>query len=391
MRKIASLVAALFVALAGIAQAAPQGADDLGPSAGGISSDNVEFIKNIPLSIDGVGGRVIGDYFYTNDQNKVMIFDISTPEDPQMTGFVPMPQEVLYSREDIDGNGKILVVPNGVIPNPDEQEPSKRIGATYIIDVEDKSNPTVIAQLNGSAQHTMSCILDCKWAYGSDGNIIDLRNPRKPKLMEQKWGDGLPAQSGHDVTEVAPGVILTSTQPIMLLDARKDPLHPKLLASGTNLDFRFIHSNVWPNKGRDKFFLAGGETNNQVRCNERNGAFMTWDASKWRKTKTFTMIDEYRMTNGTYADGSPAVNAVGCSSHWLEAHPSFHNGGLVAAAFFEHGTRLIDVSPKGQIEEIGWFMPHGGSTGATYWITDEILYSVDYTRGIDILRFTGDV
>jgi hypothetical protein len=386
VRKIAYLAAAVSLAVAGVAQAAPQ-TSELGPSAGGIASDNVEFIKNIPLSIDGVGGLVVGKYFYTNDQNKVMIFDISDPIDPQMTGFVPMPQEVLFSREDIDGNGDILVVPNTVIPNPEDQ--SHRIGATYIIDVEDKTNPTVIAQLNGSAQHTMSCILDCKWAYGSDGNIIDLRNPKKPVLMEEKWGDGLPANGGHDVNEIAPGLVLTSTQPIMFLDVRKDPLHPKLLAQGFNLDGRFIHSNDWPNKGTDKFFLAGGERNFQPRCNENNGAFMTWDASKWRRTKTFTMIDEYRMKNGTYADGSPAVNAVGCSSHWLESHPDFHNGGIVAAAFFEHGTRFIDVTPKGKINEVGYFMPHGGSTGASYWITDEIVYSVDYTRGIDILRFTG--
>jgi hypothetical protein len=389
VRKIAYLAAALVLALAGVAQAAPDAVADLGPSAGGISSDNVEFVKNIPLSIDGVGGLVVGDYFYTNDQHKVMIFDITDPLNPQMTGFVPMPQEVLYSREDIDGNGDILVVPNNVVPNPGETETAKAAGATYIIDVEDKSNPTIIAQVNGSEQHTMSCILDCKWAYGSDGNILDLRDPSKPELMEQKWGDGLPVQGGHDVNEVAPGIVLTSSQPMMLLDARKNPLDPKVLASGFNMDGRFMHSNDWPNKGTDKFILAGGETNNQFRCNESNGAFMTWDASKWRKTKTFTMIDEYRVKNGTYADGSPAVNAVGCSSHWLESHPDFHNGGLVAAAFFEHGTRFIDVSPKGKINEVGYFMPHGGSTGAAYWITDEIVYSVDYTRGIDILRFTG--
>ena len=305
-----------------------------------------------------------------------------------MTGFVPMPQEVLYSREDLDGNGDILVVPNTVIPNPQEQGAGKLIGATYIIDVEDKTNPTIIAQLNGSAQHTMSCILDCKWAYGSNGNIIDLRDPTKPKLMEKKWGEGLPAQAGHDVNEVAPGLVLTSTQPTMLLDV-KDPLNPKMLAKGFNVDGRFIHSNDWPRAGKDKFFLAGGETNNQVRCNERNGALMTWDASKWRKTETFTMIDEFRMVNGTYTDGSPAVNAVGCSSHWLEAHPDFKNGGVVAAAFFEHGTRFVNVTRKGQLEEIGWFMPHGGSTGASYWITDEIVYSVDIAHGIDVLRFTG--
>ncbi len=390
MRKIVYAVAALATALGGSAHAAPDATAGLGPSAGGISSDNVEFVKNIPLSIDGVGGLVIGDYFYTNDQHKVMIFDITDPLNPEMTGFVPMPQEVLFSREDIDGNGDILVVPNTVVPNPEERQTNRLAGATYIIDVEDKSNPTVVAKLPASAQHTMSCILDCKWAYGSNGNIIDLRNPRKPKLMEERWGDGLPAQGGHDVNEVAPGLVLTSTQPIMLLDVRKDPLRPKLLATGSNTDGRFIHSNDWPNKGTDKLFLAGGERNFQPRCNENNGAFMTWDASKWRKTKTFTMIDEYRMKNGTYADGSPAVNAVGCSSHWLEAHPDFHDGGLVASAFFEHGTRFIDVSPKGKINEVGYFMPHGGSTGASYWITDEIVYSVDYTRGIDILRFTGN-
>ncbi|MFN2586734.1 MAG: LVIVD repeat-containing protein [Actinomycetota bacterium] len=387
MRKIAYLATALVTALGGGAAVAATDAAELGPSAGGISSENVEFVKNIPLSIDGVGGLVVGDYFYTNDQHKVMIFDITDPVNPELTGYVPMPQEILFSREDIDGNGDILVVPNTVIPNPEDS--TRRVGATYIIDVEDKSNPTIISKLNGSAQHTMSCILDCKWAYGSDGNIIDLRNPRKPKLVERMWGEGLPAQGGHDVNEVAPGLVLTSTQPIMLLDVRKDPRHPKLLATGANEDFRFIHSNDWPNKGTDRLFLAGGERNFQPRCSENNGAFMTWDASKWRKTKTFTMIDEYRMKNGTYTDGSPAVNAVGCSSHWLEAHPDFHNGGIVAAAFFEHGTRFIDVSSKGKINEVGYFMPHGGSTGASYWITDEIVYSVDYTRGIDILRFTG--
>ena len=386
MRKIACLAAVLLMAVAGSAQATPD-TGDLGPSAGGISSDNVEFIQNIPISVDGVGGRLIGKYFYTNDQNKVMIFDVSDPLNPQMTGFVPMPQEVLYSREDLDGNGDILVVPNTVLPNPGESG-TKILGSTYIIDVEDKTNPQIISQVNGSAQHTMSCILNCKWAYGSNGNILDLRDPANPKLVEKKWGEGLPAQAGHDVNEVAPGLVLTSTQPIMLLDVR-NPLKPKMLAKGFNIDGRFIHSNDWPRKGADKFFLAGGETNNQVRCNERNGALMTWDASKWRKTETFTMIDEYRMVNGTYADGSPAVNAVGCSSHWLEAHPDFRNGGVVAAAFFEHGTRFVDVTPKGQLKEVGWFMPHGGSTGASYWITDEIVYSVDYARGIDILRFTG--
>jgi hypothetical protein len=353
-----------------------------GPSSGGLSSDNVEHIRHIPISIDGVGGRVVGKWFYTNDQNKIMIFSLKDPEDPQLTGVVPMPQEWLLSREDIDTNGKIMVIPNtagaGSVP-PDGT------GQLYVIDVEDKTNPQIIGKAPGG-QHTQSCILDCKWAYGSNGNIHDLRNPAKPKLMKEKWGDGMPASGGHDIEEIAPGLVLTATQPMMLLDVRKDPLHPKLLAVGRNEDMRFIHSVRWASPN-DDFIVAGGETNFRARCAENNGAFMTWDASKWKKTHTFHMIDEYRMVNGTYADGNPTVNQGGCSSHWLEPHPDFHNGGIVAVAFFEHGTRFIDVSPKGKIKEVGWFMPWAGSTGAAYWVTKEIVYAVDYNRGIDILRF----
>src|SRR5688500_3625465 len=85
-----------------------------GPSGGGLSSDNVEWVRHVPLAIDGVGGRLIDGWFDANDQNKIMIFDIKNPEDPQMVGFLPMPQEVYLSREDIDGNGELLIVPNTV-------------------------------------------------------------------------------------------------------------------------------------------------------------------------------------------------------------------------------------------------------------------------------------
>ncbi len=34
-------------------------------------------------------------------------------------------------------------------------------------------------------------------------------------------------------------------------------------------------------------------------------------------------------------------------------------------------------------------MPWAGSTSAAYWLTDEIVYSVDYSRGIDILKYNG--
>ncbi len=388
-KKIAFLsgVALLVAALGG----APAGA---GPTTGGLATDNVEHVRHVPIAQNGVGGRLIGKYFYMNDQNKIMIFDVTNPEDPQLTGTVPMPQEWQFSREDIDGNGEILVVPNTASGVNDGTPPSgggatSVANAVYIIDVEDKTNPKIVSKINGPAQHTYSCVLDCRWAWGSEGSIIDLRDPANPKLMEERWGEGLPASSGHDVEEVAPGLVVTATQPIMYLDARKDPLHPKLLAQGGNDDHRYIHGARWPHGGKDKFLLMAGETTFNLQCRETSGAFMTWDATKWRKTKTFTMIDEYRVENGTWTDGRPAAQR-NCTSHWHEEHPDFRNGGLVAVAFYDHGTRFLEVSKTGKISEAGWFMPYAGQTSAVYWITDEIVYSVDYNRGLDILRFNRD-
>jgi hypothetical protein len=114
---------------------------------------------------------------------------------------------------------------------------------------------------------------------------------------------------------------------------------------------------------------------------------MTWDTRKWKRTRTFRMIDEYRFVNGTYIDGNPAAQR-NCTSHWFEEHPGFSNGGYVAGAFYDHGSRFFEVSPKGKIFEAGFFMTYGGQASATYWITDEIVYVVDYNRGLDILRFT---
>lgn len=396
MRKIAILLAALMlVAFTQVTQAEtlglPPGAE---PSAGGWTSGNVEWVKNLLVSQNGVGGRVVGDYFYANDQNKIMIFDIKDPLNPEQVGTLPMPQEWELSREDLDTNGEIMVVPNTATAAADGT-PRAGTNALYIVDVEDKTNPQIISTVPGAAQHTFSCVLDCTWAYGSDGNIVDLRNPAKAKLMEAKWGDGMPTTGGHDIQEISPGIVLTLSQPMMLFDIRKDPTKPKLLATGSNLDGRFIHSGTWPRQGKDKFLVVGGEQNLTPTCSDApsRGRFMTWDATKARKTGRFEMIDEYALKNGTYTDGNPPANPGigGCSAHWLSPHPNFKNGGVVAMAVFGHGVRLFDVTATGQIKEAGYFIPYGSEAGAVYWITPKIMYVLDYNRGIDILSYTGKV
>ena len=93
------------------------------------------------------------------------------------------------------------------------------------------------------------------------------------------------------------------------------------------------------------------------------------------------------MPAGTGIDGNPPVSALGCSATWFQEHPDFRNGGLVAGAYFDHGTRFLRVDRHGQIEQVGYFTPAAGSTLTTLWASDDLVYAIDFGHGIDILRF----
>jgi hypothetical protein len=367
MKKL--LVLLITIALASVSSGAIGATNSGGPTPGGFASDNVEHITHIPLNLDSAGARLLGDYFYITTSNGLMIYDVSEPETPEQLGYLPLPQTPYLAEEDVDTNGRLLLISSFTGLN--------------VIDVEDKSNPAVVGELADADQHTYSCLLDCTWAYGSEGAIVDLRDPTAPQLAGD-WTEGLNVQSTHDVTEVKKGFVLTSTQPTYLLDVRS-PSKPKVLASGTS-NSALMHNNLWPNKMKDKFFLFGTESGGPS-CGEGSGSFQTWSAKDWQKTKSFKMIDEWRPENGIPTDGHPPANLY--CGHWFDTRPGYRNGGLVAQGFYEAGTRFLEVSSKGKISEIGWFLPYAGSTSAAYWMNHEIVYAVDYNRGIDILRFTG--
>jgi hypothetical protein len=370
MRKtIAALAAATVLAAAPVANAVD--ADGIAPGPGYFASDNVEYVGYVPLENDTAGARVVGKHLYITNSRSLTIYDLSDPVSPVRLGSTVVLDQPYFAEEDVDTNGKILLW--------------GALGDLNVIDVEDKSNPVTIGKLAGADNHTISCVLDCTYAYGSEGVIVDLRDPAAPKEVGN-WAKDTPAPNGgHDVTEVAPGMVLTSTQPMLLLDARKNPTKPRVVALGGNTDNRFMHSNLWPHQMKDRFFLAGGESSGPT-CDETDGEFMTWDTRNWKKTQTFTMIDEYRVKNGLPTDGDAPANLY--CMHWFDVNPTYRNGGLVSVAWYEHGTRLLNVTSKGKIEEAGYFIPAGGSTSAAYWVTKDIIYTADYNRGIDIIRVT---
>lgn len=379
MRRLVAAAALAALALAGVPSALA------GPGPHGVTSDNVEHVTFVPFEVGTATGANIfdkGKFLIVTSWRSFSIYDISAPDSPQRISTTPF--GFAFENENVATNGKIMLF--------SEELPGNTL---HVWDIEDKSNPVEIATLAGAGNHTMSCILDCKWAYGSDGAIVDLRDPTKPVLSDKMWGTDKPAgNGGHDVTEVAPGLVLTSTNPMMFLDARKDPEAPKLLAVSEQMP-AFVHSNLWPRGAKDRWALSTGETwvpGADAVCDDSSAGFSTHDTTGWQKTKTFKVVDTFRVKSGTYTDGSPPVNApFGCSSHWFETHPKWNNGGLVAAGFYNHGTRILQIDSKGKISEVGYFMPNGGGTSAAYWVDKEIIYAIDYQRGFDVLRYTGKV
>ena len=345
-------------------------------TATGFASSNVEHLGTVAFDAGGASSaKLVGRYLYVGGAKTLSIYDVKDPEAPVRLSTVF--SGIQFPNEDIDTNGRILLMMDQTVE-----------GVLHVWDVEDKAAPTEIAriELPGTVDHTFTCVFDCRYGYGSRGHIVDLKDPANPKLVGS-WG-AMRGNDGFDLTEVSPGLVLTASRQILLLDGRKDPARPRVIAAGSTLDDRLIHSNRWPRQGRDDFFLVQGETPLTGVCDQDSGAFMTWDASRWKKTRTFTMIDEYRVANGNFVDGSPPAGVLGCTNMWFSEHPDFRNGGLVASGFFEHGTRFLDVDRRGEISEVGYFMPLGGETIAAYWVTDKIVYAIDQTRGIDILRFT---
>ena len=193
-------------------------------------------------------------------------------------------------------------------------------------------------------------------------------------------------------------MLLTACRPFSVITvnpqdaAGASPEHPKVLYTGES--DAFVHSARWPRSGRDKFVLIGGETNFTGRCDGSNGELRTYSAEAVNSgsSKTFTgPIDHLQPAgNGTYTDGKPVANHLGCSVHWFQEHPTWRNGGLLALSEYEDGVRFLQVKPDGKIEEQGFFAPLGGSSSSAKWApSGDVVYSLDYDRGIDIIRWKG--
>lgn len=356
-----------------------------GPSHGGYSSDNVTYVGFVPFEVGtATGASVFGRNLVVTSWRSFSIYDITYPDSPKLITTVPFGFK--FENEDVAVGRNLMLF--------SEEAPGD---ALHVWDIEDKSNPTEIATVEEAGDHTATCILGCRYSYGSDGSIVDLRVPAKAELVGN-WHRKLGIEYRiHDVDEFRSGFIVVSAfdGPIMLVDVRK-PLAPRLVVSAAPPKLRSeavaaganVHNTRWPRAGKDRILMAQGGSNlDQAQCDDETRNFWTFDASRWEHQGVLKLTDEYNPGNGAPTEGSYPVST--CSTHWFAPHPDWRDGGIVALAYYDLGTRFLEVASSGKIKEIGWFLPFAGATSATCWVTDEIVYAVDYSRGLDILRLEG--
>ncbi len=444
LRTAAGMLAAGLVAGLGTVAA--------GPTPGGFTSTDVEWLSYVPFDIGTATGLTVrNDLAFVTSWRAVSVYDIKDVRNPQLLSTVPF--GFRFENEDVSGNDELLLFA--------ESLPGDTL---WIYDITDPSNPVEIAGIDGAGDHTTQCILDCTWTMGSDGSVVYLGGTVESvkadaRLIRQcpegavydEVGncvlDGEVVEGGaeldwrklvglrgsnHDVELIQQDLVMTTpiSDDFQVLDV-SNPLDPVVLGRGKhpNPGPWLFHSGEWFREGQDRWILQQGEDNFNPQCGEGNGPIVLFDVLKSpigedgelakgtleqgrKATEAFfnaegdpeleaeatlkypiqtQLTDTYAVGNGVYADGSPAVNALGCSAHWFDDQPDFRDGGLVAVGYYEHGTRFLEVTGDGRLLERGWFLPHGGSTSAAYWLDERTVWAVDYTRGIDILEWTGEI
>jgi hypothetical protein len=386
------------------------------------ATDNVEFLGRFPEHAGTAGGRLVGDRFHLTDPRGVYVYDVSVPEQPELLGSLPLLQSetgVALAQEDPDTDGELLLV-DAIDPAAPTLEPQLQV-----VDVSDPAGMRVVGTAP-VADHTWTCVSTptdgCAYAYGRTGYIVDLTDPTTPVVLDTSWREHTGLSDGfgntpytHDLTEVRTGRVMSAGAHNVLMDTR-DPAAPTLL-NDLEVDYHTFgyHSVEWANEGRDPILVAGTEIAPEGATNlagsdcqgegswiSTYGAHDVVDADgRYERTgnarqadrvadASFEPLDTFHVEErGLFLDGNAPGHTLYCA-HWMELAPSFDGGGRMVVAYYDWGTRFVDVAPDGTMEEIGWFTPAEGYAGSAQWITDEVVYSMDYRRGLEVLRLSDE-
>jgi hypothetical protein len=403
-----SAVALAATALPGLASSGPApdaGLVQLPVGAGGFVSDNITYVGTLPIT-PGIGGRVltVGEQqrLYMTGAQGLYVFDVTDPALPLPLGVYHLPH---FQNEDVDvsDDGKRVIISTDTAG---VDRSGERRNGIHILDTSDLSNIKRVGFVPES-NHTTTCAdAKCEWLYGSGGAIYDARVPSAVVKQENSWKldpEGNRVSGGHALNRDESGLMVSDTTPRLVLDV-SNPAVPVPLTTGavTKAPDGFLqHNNVrigaaeWtPRTDADtgdalrpgELLIGNSESNLKAQCGTDAGGLSSWSMRDFDKGAPMVQREVFRPLNGDITEGDPALNALGCSGHWFTVRD-----GAIAASWYEHGVRVIDVDSEGRFTQKGFFQPVVTEAGAAHWVVgedgSEYIYSMDYARGIDILKY----
>jgi hypothetical protein len=296
----------------------------------------------------------------------------------------------------------------------------------YVVDVRDMSAPKLASVLSLAIAapddaergpgHIANCVAPepnpCTTLWLTGGHriwVVDLKDLTAPKLLGAfdtpasmgSTGFGTPGKlrtgATHDVERDSTGTLwVTGSGGAFGYRLTRNPLKPRLLTGtgkvGVKADVNdfILHNSKRASTG-DHTLLVTEE--DYVDTSETppggcrgQGKFQTWDITGADRGRPMTLQAQWRteVTGAPFVSGNKAPVTANCSSHWFQERE-----GIAAVGWYEQGMRLLDVRNPRKIRQVGYWLPPNAVTWGAYWINDEIVYTADVGRGIDILRVTS--
>lgn len=372
----------------------------LPPEAGlAVASSNVKLVANIP-DISAIGARIRGDLMYVTGVDGLTIYDIGLTGLPIPIGALPLPH---WENEDVDTNGKLLLIAADHVVGTN-QVTGTRTNALYVIDVSIPQAPILLSRTEVQSAHTVSCILDCRfaWLAGDSGiAVMDLRSPANPIYAGRFLS---PVGLTHDVQVDAKGIAWISGGSGIggYLPNASKPLSPTLQAGtyGFNNDF-IIHNSLRPDAKKwkaaqkwsapitDAELIYVTEEDYLPLSNDsckRDGSFQIGYYRQVGTRKVLEPLSRWNLGAGTSGEltGSKKGDvAAFCSSHYFDVKSK-----VAAVGWYEQGTRFLSVSNSSKIRQIGYWRPLNSAAWSAAFV-GEYVYVFDLVRGLDVLYFDG--
>ena len=310
------------------------------------------------------------------------------------------------------------------------------IAGVYIVDASDPSDLGLITFHQLPTGHTTTCINDCKflWTGGPATNqsklaewpggrpiiVTDITDPAHPVTSPQPIDlfrdDGETAYS-HDVQVDAAGVAWVSGQGgvrgYWTDGTHYDPLKgswraasaadPVPYAGGefetAKAPTAFMHNSFravgdetgdGPDTGHgydpSQLILATEEADAPPDCNglaQFSVASLegSYNGEGWKSTPA----DPFRLkVIGTWnpheQEGTKVNDTIYCSAHYFDA-----KDGVLAYAWYDQGTRFVDVSDPTNPIQVAYYRPDDGVAWAPYYHRGYV-YVADHGRGVDVLK-----